>query len=181
LKVEVKEDDPKVYELSLFNEASQNGASSGGGFSFSEKEIVSALTEEEAKYYFKFNQVLARYTDKLAAVQVIYLNIAQASREDLATAQKCYDDMYFDLNRFPVPDSFKGPHQVYLNFVRASFLAYGALGERQLDEASRQFKTAEDAKAESLSLFRSVISAKVEQALRAPQETPPCDETQNPQ
>ncbi len=181
LKVNVKEDDPKVYELSLFNEASQEGAAAEGGFSFSEKDLIGALTEEEAEYYFKFNQVLARYTDKLAAVQVIYLNIAQASRDDLATAQKCYDDMYFDLNHFPVPDSFKRPHQAYLDSVKAAFLAYGALGERQLDEALQQFKVSEDAKAASLAFFRSVITAKAEQVLRVRNEPPTSDETDCPQ
>lgn len=153
LKVKITEDNPKIYEMSLYKESQLQKDNS----TFSESELKKTLSTEEAEYYDKFNAILKRYIDKLSFVQNIYANMTVATREDYQEANKYLDELYFELNNIFVPEIFKKSHMLYLASVKASYLAFNALDNRLLDEASKQIKFSEEAKKRSMSEFRQVI------------------------
>lgn len=178
LKVKVAQENPKVYEMSLYkeNQFQTNGSS------FSEKELSKALSPEEMEYYEKFNNVLKRYIDKFSMIQNIYTNTTTATREDFEEARHYMDELYFELNNIFVPAVFKRSHAMYLASVKASYLAFNALENAMLDEASKQIKYSEDAKQQSMAEFRKAIldrkSAR-EQSAKQGIETKPQDESKN--
>lgn len=178
LKVKVAQENPKVYEMSLYKENQfQTNVSN-----FSEKELSKALSPEEMEYYEKFNDVLKRYIDKFSMIQNIYTNMTTATREDFEEAKHYMDELYFELNNIFVPAVFKKSHAMYLASVKASYLAFNALENAMLDEASKQIKYSEDAKQQSMAEFRNVIldckSARVQSA-KQNIETKPQDESKN--
>ena len=157
MKVEVnKEDNPKTYELSLYNK----NPGMAGQEVFSDVELKKALDKDEYEYYHRFNDIIKRYADKFAAIQNIYMNLTTASDEDFASAKQYMDELYFELNNIFVPEAFKESHVDYLASVKGSFLAFNALQRRMLDEASKQIKISEDSKQKSMDEFRKVILAK---------------------
>ncbi|MFH1692045.1 MAG: hypothetical protein ABIC68_05720 [Candidatus Omnitrophota bacterium] len=153
LKVKIAEDSPKIYEMSLFKESQLQK----DGTTFSEVELKKALGAEEAEYYDKFNAILKRYIDKFSFIQNIYANTTIATREDYEEAKKYLDELYFELNNIFVPAIFKKSHMLYLASVKASYLAFNALDNRMLDEASKQIKFSEETKQRSMAEFRQVI------------------------
>ena len=154
LKVEVKEDKPKVYELSLYKESQGKKAEP----TVSENELKKALNKEEAEYYQRFNEILMKYVDKFNAVQNIYTNLTTATKDDFVAAKQYMDELYFELNNLYVPDTFKKSHTAYLQSVKASYLAFSALEQGMLDEAAKQIKISEDSKQRSMEEIRSIIS-----------------------
>lgn len=178
LKVKVTQENPKVYEMSLYKESQFQT----DGSSFSEKELNKALSPEEMEYYEKFNNVLKRYIDKFSMIQNMYTNMTTATREDFEEAKHYMDELYFELNNIFVPAVFKKSHAMYLASVKASYLAFNALENAMLDEASKQIKYSEDTKQQSMVEFRNVIldckSARVQSA-KQNIETKPQDESKN--
>lgn len=156
-KVPVKEDQEdnksKVYQLSLFKE----GEGALGTPAVTEKEIKSFLNKEEAQYYQRFNDILARYVDKLAAVQNTFQNLTAATKDDFSAAMQYMDELYFELNNITVPEAFKKSHTLYLESIKANFLTFRALGQGLLDEAAKQMKIAEEDKQNATSEFREII------------------------
>jgi hypothetical protein len=157
LKVKVDEGKTKTYQLSLYKESQSN---IGNAPTFSEKELKSTLNKEEGEYYTKFNDILKRYVDKLQVVQNIYMNLTTATRDDFAQAKQYMDELYFELNNIIVPEAFKKSHTSYLESLKAGFLAFRALEQGMLDEASAQIKVSEESKQRSMSEFRQVIVAR---------------------
>jgi len=171
LKVKVAEEKPKVYELSLFKE----GMGPIDIPKAQEVELKKALNKDEAEYYERFNDILKRYMDKFAAIQGIYSNLTSATKEDFASAKSYMDELYFELNNLFVPEAFRKSHVAYLESVKANFLAFSALEDGMLDEASKQMKISEDSKQKSMSEFRQVILSKM------PATAPAANETSNQQ
>ncbi len=153
LKVKVTEDRPKIYEMSLYQESRFQAEDSG----FSEKELRKVLSGEEIEYYEKFNLILKRYIDKFSMVQNIYADMTTATRENFIEARHYMDELYFELNNIFVPAAFKKSHAMYLASVKASYLAFNALENAMLDEASKQIKFSEESKQQSMVEFRQVI------------------------
>lgn len=156
LQVEVKEQQPKTYEFSLY------GKNQGpvGQPVLPESELKKKLTKNEYEYYQRFNDILKRYADKYAAIQHIYLNLTTANRDDYISAKQYMDELYFELNKLFVPEIFKKAHITYLESVRATFLGFDALEHGKLDEAAKQIKQSEDSKQNAISEFREVIVTK---------------------
>ena len=156
-KVPVKEDQEdnksRVYQLSLFKES--EGAS--GALAFTEKEMKSFLNKEETEYYQRFNDILKRYVDKLAAVQNTYQNLTTATKDDFSAAMQYMDELYFELNNIVVPEAFKKSHTLYLASIKANFLTFRALGQGLLDEAAKQMKISEEDKQNAMLEFRNII------------------------
>ncbi len=152
-KVPIEKDQSRSYELSLYKESQIKAADS----KFSEDELKGVLNKQEAEYYVKFNNILQKYVDKFQMIQNLYLNLTTATREDFARAKEYMDQLYFELNSIFVPDAFKGSHSLYLESVKASYLAFSALQQGMLDDASKQTKISEDTKQRSMSEFRQVI------------------------
>lgn len=153
LKVKVTEDKPRIYEMSLYQEGQFQADASG----FSENDLKKALSEEEIEYYEKFNVILKRYIDKFSMIQNIYAEMTTATRDDFIEAKQYMDELYFELNNIFVPKAFKKSHGMYLASVKASYLAFNALENRMLDEASKQIKFSEESKQRSMQEFRQVI------------------------
>ncbi|MFH0940535.1 MAG: hypothetical protein V1840_01610 [Candidatus Omnitrophota bacterium] len=154
LRVEVNKNDPKVYELSLYKESQGKKAEP----TFSEQELRKSLSREESEYYQRFNEILKKYVDKFSAVQNIYMNLTTATREDFEAAKQYMDELYFELNNLFVPETFKKSHISYLQSVKASYLAFNALGQGMLDEAAKQIKISEDSKQRCMEEIREIIS-----------------------
>jgi hypothetical protein len=173
LKVKVKdekpEEKPRVYELSLYKESVGAIATP----EYSEIELKKALSKDEVEYYQRFNDILQKYMDKFAMIQNLYVNLTTATRDDFAQAKQYMDEIYFELNNIFVPEAFKKSHMAYLESVKSSFLAFNALEQGMLDEASKQLKISEETKQRSMSEFRQVIVSRKTQASEAPQENVP--------
>ncbi len=166
LKVEVKQQNPQTYELSLYNK----GQAGAAQFSLSEKEIKKILDSDEFEYYQRFNDTLKKYADKYAAIQDTFVNLTTATKEEFASSKQYMDELYFELNNLFVPPAFKKSHIAYLESVKATFLAFNALEEGVLDEAAKQIKISEESKQRSMSFFREVIFSR---------KPPPAEETQS--
>lgn len=156
LKVPVKVGKPAVYELSLYQES----VGKTDAPSFTEQELKLKLSKEEAEYYDRFNDILKRYTDKLFFVQSVYSNLTTATREDFESAKGYMDSLYFELNNIVVPEAFKKSHSYYLQSLKANYLAFSALSQGMLDEASQQIKITDESKQASMAEFRQVIALK---------------------
>ena len=156
VKVGGNQSDSKVYELSLYKESQGNKTDPA----FSEKELRESLSREESEYYQRFNEILKKYVDKFSAVQNIYMNLTTATREDFEAGKQYMDELYFELNNLFVPETFKKSHISYLQSVKASYLAFNALGQGMLDEAAKQIKTSEDSKQRSIEEIRDIVSKK---------------------
>ncbi|MEK7849794.1 MAG: hypothetical protein AAB213_03110 [Candidatus Omnitrophota bacterium] len=156
LRVEVNESGPKVYEISLYKESQGKKADP----TFSEQELRKSLSREESEYYQRFNEILKKYVDKFSAIQNIYMNLTTATREDFESAKQYMDELYFELNNLFVPETFKKSHISYLQSVKASYLAFNALGQGMLDEAAKQIKISEDSKQRCMEEIREIISKK---------------------
>ena len=154
LKVNVNKSDSKVYELSLYKESQGNKVDP----TFSEQELRKTLNREESEYYQRFNEILKKYVDKFSAVQNIYMNLTTATREDFEVAKQYMDELYFELNNLFVPETFKKSHLLYLQSVKASYLAFNVLGQGMLDEAAKQIKISEDSKQMCMDEVRGIIS-----------------------
>lgn len=153
LKVKVKEDELKIYELSLYNKNLQVQDQ----VMFSEPQLKKVLASDEYDYYEKFTAILNKYVDKIAFIQNIYANLTTIRREDFSLAKQYMDELYFELNNIYVPEAFRKSHMAYLESVRETFLGFGALEQEKLDEASKHIKISEDAKQKFVEEFRSVI------------------------
>jgi len=156
LKVPVKAGKPTVYELSLYQESVGKMDTP----SFTEQELKSKLSKEEAEYYDRFNDILKRYTDKLFFVQNVYANLTTATRDDFESAKTYMDSLYFELNNIAVPEVFKKSHNYYLQSLKANYLTFSALTLGMLDEAAQQKKVADESKQASMAEFRQVIALK---------------------
>lgn len=156
LRVDVNKNDSKVYELSLYKESQGKKAEP----TFSEQELRKSLSREESEYYQRFNEILKKYVDKFSAVQNIYMNLTTATREDFEAGKQYMDELYFELNNLFVPETFKKSHISYLQSVKASYLAFNALGQGMLDEAAKQIKISEDSKQRCMEEIREIISEK---------------------
>lgn len=156
LQVEVKEQQPKTYEFSLYG---KNQAPVGQPV-LPESELKKKLNKNEYEYYQRFNDILKRYADKYAAIQHIYLNLTTATREDFISAKQYMDELYFELNNLFVPEIFKKAHVTYLGSVKATFLGFDALEHGKLDEAAKQIKQSEDSKQNAIAQFQEVIVTK---------------------
>lgn len=168
LKVEVREENPKVYELSLYSK----GQAGTGQAPFSDNEVKKILNKDEFEYYQRFNDILKKYADKFVAIQNVFVNLTTAGREDFASSKLYMDDLYFELNNLFVPEAFKKSHMAYLESVKATFLAFNALGEGALDEAAKQIKISEESKQRSMSEFRQVIVSRKPPASKETQSVP---------
>lgn len=155
MKVPVKEETNKVYELSLYNKNQKQ--SMAADLPFTETDIKNLLSKEEREYYHEYNEVAQRYADKLVEVQDVYANLPSAAKADFVRVSQSMDDLYFELNGIAAPPAFKPYHTSCLESVKAAYLAFKALEKGLLEDASRQTKISEESKACSIHLFRRLI------------------------
>ena len=149
----VKQEKSKIYELSIY----KKGQTSSSEALFSDVDLVKLLSKEEYEYYQGYNEILNRYADKTAAIQDIYTNLTTATKQDFATAKGYMEDLYFELNGLVVPEIFKKSHISYLESVKATYMAFGALEQGLLEEASKQIKISEESRQRSVSELREII------------------------
>lgn len=152
-KISFNEDQPKVYEATLYKESQEKA----GDSSFLEGELQGALSEKESEYYRKFNHVLKKHIDHFSYIQNLYINLTTATREDYAQAKQYLDQIYFELNNMKAPEIFQRTHGLYLESVKAGFMVFSALERGLLEEASRQIKISEETKQQSMLEFRNII------------------------
>lgn len=143
----------KVYELSLYKKDQAPSAEAP----FSTADLAKLLSKQEYEYYQNYNDVLNRYADKIVLIQDIYANLTTATKQDFANAKGDMEDLYFELNSLAVPEIFKKSHVSYLESVKATYMAFGALEQGMLEEASKQIKISEESRQRSVSEFREVI------------------------
>jgi hypothetical protein len=148
-----KEENQKVYELSLY----KKGQTQPTEPPFSDADLVKILSKEEYDYYLRYNEILRRYADKVVAIENIYADLTKATKQDFTTAKGDMEDLYYELNSMPVPESFKKSHASYLESVKATYLGFSALEQGLLEEASKQIKISDDAKQRAASEFRETI------------------------
>ncbi|MFH0877086.1 MAG: hypothetical protein V1863_02545 [Candidatus Omnitrophota bacterium] len=179
MKVRVKEDESKIYELSLYNKSTQVQDQ----VTFSESQLKKSLAPDEQEYYQKFTDILNKYEDKDAFIRNIYANLTSVRSQDFTSAKQYMDELYFELNNFFVPQAFRKPHQAYLEVVRETFLAFGSLEQERLDEASKHMKASDDARQKFVEEFRSVILSRKSATTAETEEakTPFPHEGTNPQ
>ncbi len=152
-QVPVSQDKTKVYESSVYKDEKLTVAES-----MSDPQIRQKLAPEEFEYYQRYNEIVKRYTDQLVAIQNIYLDLTNATKEEFAVAKKDMDEFYFDLNSLFVPGAFQESHKTYLESVKATYLVFNALEQGALEEASRQMKLADEKKERALGLFRKILT-----------------------
>ncbi|MDD5019812.1 MAG: hypothetical protein PHH75_06255 [Candidatus Omnitrophica bacterium] len=160
LKVPVDQGQETVYEMSIYKKGQQDGSQEF----FTISEIEGVLGKDEFEYYQKFVEVTTRYADRLVAIDNLYQNLPSATREDFNLARQSLDVVYYELNALPVPPLFKRSHGAYLQFLKATYLVFGALERGLLDEASSQMKAAEQSKREAMLSFRQAIMERKGQA-----------------
>ena len=124
---------------------------------FQNTDLVKLLNKEEYEYYKGYNEILNEYADKIVAIQDIYADLTKATKQDFADAKGSMNDLYFELNSLVVPEIFKKSHVSYLESVKATYMAFGALEQGLLEEASKQIKISEESRQRSVSEFREVI------------------------
>jgi hypothetical protein len=167
----VEQKKPKVYELSIY----KKGQTSQAEALFSDADLVKLLNKEEYEYYKGYNEILNKNADKIVAIQDIYANLTTATKQNFADAKGSMNDLYFELNSLVVPGIFKKSHVSYLESVKATYMAFGALEQGLLDEASKQVKISEESRQRSVSEFREVIldrkNAKTAPVASVPSET----------
>lgn len=150
----VGQDKSKVYEVSVYNKDEKLTLQE----SVYDPLIRQKLMPEEFEYYQRYHEIVKRYTDQLVAIENIYLDMTNATKEEFSSAKKDMDEFYFDLNSLVVPEVFVAPHKTYLESVKATYLVFNALEQGMLEEASRQMKLAEESKERALAEFRKILT-----------------------
>ena len=160
MEVNEEKQKPKTYELSLYN---KNPNMTTQSF-FPEAELKKLLAKDEYAYYQRFNEILNKYTDKFVFIDNLYTNLTTASKDDFASAKQFTDELYFELSNITVPEAFRKSHAAYLQSVKATFLAFSALEEGRLDEASKQIKISDERKQAFVDEFRHMMDDRKSQA-----------------
>lgn len=151
-KVEVKEEKPTVYEVSLYKKNPDAAPQA-----FTDAEARSFLKPEEFDYYARFNEITKKFADKFSAIDEMFKDLTMTTKDDFESAKQYMDDLYFQLNALHAPEVFKQAHLFYLGSVKAMYLAFNALGQGLLDEAGRQIKVSQESRERSLLMFREIL------------------------
>jgi hypothetical protein len=135
-KVKVKTGGSRIYEMSLDR---KTGASQGTDpTAITHDAALKSLDDKERAYYEKFDAILKRHEEDFVYIEQLYADLPKATPEDFVQAKQLMDQVYFEVNALEVPTAFKPAHMLFLNSVKATFLAFGALEKGLLEEAQQR-------------------------------------------